>query len=253
MSRGTAGTDPKTRFTGRAALYSKYRPSYPEELIDVLQKESFLTRSSTLADVGSGTGLLTELFLKNGNAVFAVEPNADMRHAAERALGGYGGFHSIEASAERTTLPDASVDLVVAGQAFHWFSTLEARSEFARISRNRHVAVIYNTREHGLTGLSADYDRLIRTHGRDFAQVRGPEDRLLDLFFADYRLITLPNPRKLDLEGLAGRLLSASYMPAPDEPGYGALLDGVREVFSRHQKDGMVTMNLTTELFIGTI
>ena len=244
--------DAKTRFSGRASAYSKYRPSYPEGLIDVLHREGVLQKTSTVADIGSGTGLLTQLFLKNGNDVFAVEPNADMRSAAENLLSAYPGFHSANGSAESTGLSGGSVDLVVAGQAFHWFSPAEAKKEFGRISRNGTVAVIYNTRDDA-EGLGLDYRKLTARFGRNFSEVMGPVEDRLRVFFSSYKLLTLPNPKQLDLDSLLGRLLSASYMPAEGEAGYEAMVAEVEEMFARHESGGMVTMRMTTELFLGTV
>src|SRR5580765_7216511 len=122
--------DPTTRFTTRVDNYVKYRPSYPAAIITLLETECGLTSESLVADIGSGTGLLTELFLKHGNKVFAVEPNAEMRAAGERLLARYPSFISVSATAESTTLEDNSIDLIVAGQAFHWFERAAAKVEF---------------------------------------------------------------------------------------------------------------------------
>lgn len=252
MSEAPVSPDAKTRFSGRASAYSKYRPSYPDSLIDVLNREGVLHRSSTVADIGSGTGLLAQLFLKNGNTLYAVEPNADMRGAAENLLTGYPGFHSVNGSAESTGLSGASVDLVVSGQAFHWFSPAEARMEFRRISRNGTVAIIYNTRDSS-EGFGKEYEKLTAKFGRNFPEVRGPVEDRLRVFFSSYRLLTLPNPKQLDLEGLRGRLLSASYMPTEGEAGYGAMVAATSELFARYESGGAVTMQMSTEIFLGSV
>ena len=109
--------DPTQRFSNRVENYLKYRPGYPHEIIDLLKAECGLTPALTIADLGSGTGLWSEMFLKEGNRVFGVEPNAEMRSAGEKALGGYANFVCINARAEHTTLPDHSIDFVTAGQA----------------------------------------------------------------------------------------------------------------------------------------
>ena len=105
-----------TRFSDRVAYYIKYRPGYPAKVITLLNREIGLSPATVIADIGSGTGISSELFLKNGNRVFGVEPNQPMREAAESRLAGYDAFISINGTAEATTLPDASVDLVTAGQ-----------------------------------------------------------------------------------------------------------------------------------------
>ncbi len=125
--------DSKQRFSSRVADYVRYRPSYPSALLDLLRAECRLRPGHVIADIGSGTGFLSELFLKNGNRVYGIEPNKDMRQAGEEYLASYDGFSSIEGSAEATTLDDASVDFVTAGQSFHWFEPDSARREFVRI------------------------------------------------------------------------------------------------------------------------
>ena len=125
--------DPTKRFSNRVENYLKYRPTYPPEIIPLLKSGCGLTSESIIVDLGSGTGLLTELFLKNGNRVFGVEPNPEMRAAGEKVLARYPKFASVDAVAEATTLHNHSVDFVVAGQAFHWFDRQKARPEFVRV------------------------------------------------------------------------------------------------------------------------
>ena len=126
-------TDPTQRFTSRVEHYVRYRPSYPRDLLDLLETRCGLSSASVVADVGSGTGILSELFLENGNRVIGIEPNKEMREAAERRLRRHPRFTSVAGTAEATTLDDASADFVAAGQAFHWFDPERARTEFSRI------------------------------------------------------------------------------------------------------------------------
>src|SRR5438309_9626979 len=102
---------PTERFTTRVDDYVKYRPSYPPDLLPFLRDVIGLTSHSVIADLGSGTGISTELFLRHGNVVHAVEPNAAMRAAAERQLASFVNFHSVAASAMATTLPGHSIDV----------------------------------------------------------------------------------------------------------------------------------------------
>ncbi|HZQ47481.1 MAG TPA: class I SAM-dependent methyltransferase, partial [Verrucomicrobiae bacterium] len=135
------------RFSSRVENYIKYRPGYPQGIIDLMRKECQLTSASVIADIGSGTGILTELLLRNQNTVFGIEPNQEMRAAAERLLSSYPQFHSVPATAETTTLPDKCVDLITAGQAFHWFDREKTRQEFLRILKPQGwVALIWNDR-----------------------------------------------------------------------------------------------------------
>ncbi|HSH75785.1 MAG TPA: class I SAM-dependent methyltransferase, partial [Longimicrobiales bacterium] len=126
-------------------------------VLGLLRDEIGLEPRWVVADVGSGTGIATELFLRHGNTVFAVEPNEAMRRAAERRLGGHPGFRSVSGAAERTGLPPGTLDLVVAAQAFHWFDAEAAREEFARVLRKpRRLALIWNTRDKEATAFLRD-------------------------------------------------------------------------------------------------
>ena len=133
MAELSSSDEPKSRFTSRVENYVRYRPRYPDALLELLHQAWGLTPETVIADVGSGTGLLSRLFLENGNEVFGIEPNAAMREAGEEYLAGFPRFHSLAGAAEATTLADASMDAVVAGQAFHWFEPVAARAEFQRI------------------------------------------------------------------------------------------------------------------------
>src|SRR5205085_10926402 len=115
--------------------YIRYRPTYPTDVLRILQHDAGLTPSSIIADIGSGTGISAKIFLNHGNTVYGVEPNRPMREAAEQLLRGESRFHSIDGSAECTTLSSSLVDFIVAGQAFHWFYRTKARTEFVRILR----------------------------------------------------------------------------------------------------------------------
>ena len=139
-----------------------YRPRYPLGVLNLLREHGQLSPAHAIADIGSGTGFLAELFLKNGNAVFGVEPNKEMREAGEEYLAAYPRFTSINASAEATTLLDASVDFVTAGQAFHWFAPEATHREFPRILRpNGWVAVVWNDRSTSSTSFADAYEDLL--------------------------------------------------------------------------------------------
>src|SRR5258708_37519574 len=127
--------DAKQRFSNRAADYVRYRPGYPPELLDVLRKECDLRPGHVIADIGSGTGFLSELFLKNGNRVFGVEPNREMRQAGELHLQSYRAFVSVEGSAEATTLPEACADFVAARLAFPRLEPVKKRAGVRRRRR----------------------------------------------------------------------------------------------------------------------
>jgi SAM-dependent methyltransferase len=127
--------------------YARHRPPYPPAVLHLLETECGLTSASVVADVGSGTGILSEPFLRNGNRVFGVEPNKGMREAGERRLGQHPRFTSVAGTAEAKTLASDSVDFVATGQAFHWFDPERSRTELARILKPRGcVALVWNWR-----------------------------------------------------------------------------------------------------------
>ncbi|MFW9951206.1 MAG: class I SAM-dependent methyltransferase, partial [Candidatus Thorarchaeota archaeon] len=204
--------DPTTRFSSRVENYVKYRPNYPAEISTFLKEREILKSQSVIADIGSGTGKLTELFLMNGNIVYGVEPNDNMRKAAEDILKDYKNFRSIKGSAEETHLNSHTIDLITAGQAFHWFKMNETLQEFKRIlKQNGYIALIWNNRRKSGHNFSNDYEKFILKYGTDYRDVRKSERNVDDFFI--YEKIKFPNFQDLDFEGLKGRLLSVSYIP----------------------------------------
>jgi SAM-dependent methyltransferase len=193
--------DPTQRFSNRVDDYVRYRPHYPPGVLDLLREGIGLTPRTVIADVGSGTGISTELFLQNGNTVFAVEPNPEMRAAAKRLLGGRANFHSVNGTAEATMLPDGSADCVVAAQAFHWFDPEKTRAEFRRILRaGGWVVLLWNTRLKDATAFSRAYEKLLLTFGTDYAQVqheRIDAAGLQRFYAAGFQRRTLPTSRCL--------------------------------------------------------
>src|ERR1700730_12549641 len=124
---------PTERFSSRVDNYVRYRPGYPSQVLELLKAECGFISQSRVADIAFGTGIFTKLLLENGNHVFGVEPNANMRRAGEQYLASFPNFTSVAGTAEATTLAGGSVHFVTAAQAAHWFNLVEARREFARI------------------------------------------------------------------------------------------------------------------------
>jgi len=250
----TLEIDPKKRFSKRARYYSRYRPSYPDSLLRYLEQELSFSQASVVADVGSGTGILSELLLKNGNRVFGVEPNEDMRRTAEVNLAKYHNFSSISGSAESTTLESGTVDFITAAQSFHWFNAEQTRTEFRRILRDRGwVVLIWNTRKTSSPFLQA-YDELV-SWVSDGRRVRHEDvnAQALRSFLGDYRAVKLDNSQESDYEGLVGRLLSASYAPLRGEPLFDEMITKISELFTRHQVGGVVTFEYATEVYAGQL
>ncbi|MBS0378448.1 MAG: class I SAM-dependent methyltransferase [Proteobacteria bacterium] len=253
----TATPDPTQRFSSRVANYVRYRPSYPPEAIALLGERCGLRRGAQVADLGSGTGILTRLLLEAGARVAGVEPNDGMRGAAEADLGSHPHFTSIRGTAEATTLAPASVDLIVAGQAFHWFRIPEARREALRILRpGAHAALLWN--EHPARGSEflMDYEALVRRHAPEYDEVVGSraDGRAMHEFLGRApQLVTFPNRQEFDFEGLKGRLMSSSYAPEPGHPEHEPLMRGLRQVFDRHARAGRVTFPYQTLVYFAPL
>jgi SAM-dependent methyltransferase len=249
--------DPTGRFSDRVANYIAYRPTYPEALGDALRREVGLSAASTVADVGSGTGISSDLLLRLGCTVFAVEPNAAMRQAAETRFSGETRFHSVAARAEETTLATASVEAITAGQAFHWFNRDQTRQEFVRILRPAGlVALFWNTRRDDGTPFLRAYEALLREFGTDYAQVnhrRIDTPTLAAFYRGPWESRVFVQEQVLDLAGVRGRLLSSSYVPGPGQPRHAAMLAALERIVEAHQQDGRVRMVYDTELYFGPL
>jgi SAM-dependent methyltransferase len=250
--------DSTKRFSSRVENYVKYRPGYPSEIVTLLRQECGVTDRSLIADVGSGTGILTELFLKSGSQVLAIEPNDVMRAAAERLLAGHSSFRSINGTAEATTLPDQSVDLIVAGQAFHWFNHQGARSEFARILKpGGWVALIWNDRRTASTPFLRDYEELLQNCALDYRAVdhKQVDAAAIGSFFepGPLKRSVFENRQVFDFEGLKGRLLSSSYAPEPGHPKHTPMIEKLDLIFHKHQQNGRVVFEYDTLVYYGQL
>lgn len=250
--------DAKQRFSNRVADYVRYRPSYPPALLDLLVNECGLRREHNIADIGSGTGLLSKLFLDHGNRLFGVEPNAEMRAAGEEYLRDYPNFTAINGSAEATTLPAASVDFITVGQAFHWFDKAAAGREFRRILRpGGWVVVIWQDRRMEETPFGREYEHLLQRFSVDYSKVKDsyPEANKIRPFFdaQTFRSRELPNQQTFDWDGLQGRLRSSSYAPTPDAVNYAPMMTELRRAFDTYQVDGLVRMEYFARIYFGKL
>jgi SAM-dependent methyltransferase len=248
---------PTTRFSSRAENYVKYRPHYPDEIIDYLKKENVLDENSLVADIGSGTGFSSELFLKNGYTVYGVEPNKEMREEGEKYLSVYENFISVNGTAENTTLKSDLIDIIAAGQAFHWFDLRKTKQEFKRILKKEgFIVLIWNVRNFDEINLNRDYAKLLSEFGTDYEKVRHQtiRNRKFDKFYSHgAKTAYFPNEQTFDFDGLKGRLLSSSYAPDENNPNYFPMLKKLKEIFNKHKLNGTVRMKYTTEVYYGKI
>lgn len=246
-----------TRFSNRVEDYVKYRPGYPTEIVKFLHDTYSLTQDKLIADIGAGTGISTALFLKKGYRVIAVEPNLEMREKAIELLGSYHGFIPHDGTAENTGIENNSVSAIIAGQAFHWFDTVKTRIEFKRILKpDGIVALIWNERK-TTSAFEQEYDELIIKHGNDYVKVdhRNIDTEHIATFFnpAAVHLEIFANKQVFDFEGLKGRLLSSSYMPARDDNGYQPMINDLQLLFNKYQHNGVIVINYDTKVYSGKL
>ena len=251
-------SDSTQRFSDRVEAYVQYRPHYPDELYDLLGREIGLAQNNRIADIGSGTGISSELFLRNGVAVYAVEPNEPMRNAAEEWLGENPLFHSVDGTAEKTTLQAESVHAVIAGQAFHWFHREHARAEFKRILQpDGYVVLFWNSRRTEGTPFLKDYEALLQRFGTDYRKINHQNISEEDIaaFFAPDAVQhhTLYNEQICDMDQLRGRLESSSYVPDSTHPDYEPMIAELTNIFNTHQQNGHVRIVYDVEVFTGRL
>ncbi len=253
----SAARDPTQRFSSRVENYVRYRPDYPSAALALLRQRCGLSAHAVVADLGSGTGILTRQLLKSGAQVIGVEPNGGMRAAAEALLAGAARFTSVNGTAEDTTLPAYSVDLIVAGQAFHWFQVERARREALRIIRpGGWGALLWNEHPSGGSVFLADYEALVRRYAPEYDAVAGSradEAAMRAYFGGEVQQARFANQQVFDFDGLLGRLMSSSYAPEPGEAAHEPLVAGLREVFARHARAGAVVFPYVTLVYFARL
>ena len=248
---------PTERFSSRVDAYVKYRPGYPQSLLNELQQHTGLGSTASIADFGSGTGIFTRQLLQAGYEVFAVEPNREMRAAAEVILSAEPRFHSIDADAENSGLASASIDLITAAQAFHWFNTDTARQEFRRVLKaDGKLALIWNKRKVSRP-FQQTYDAILRELAPEYGKVNHMNLTATDIesFFAtgSMQRFVFDNSQRLDFAALMGRLKSSSYCPEEKSPQFIPLATELLSLFDQHAVDGAIEFEYDTELYLGSI
>jgi SAM-dependent methyltransferase len=250
-------TNATSRFSDRVENYVRYRPGYPPEALEALRTECGLTSEHVVADIASGTGIWTRRLLENGNRVFGVEPNAEMREAGERLLAEFPAFKSVAGSAEATRLAYQSVDFVTAAQAAHWFDREGSCREFVRILKpGGWLVLLWNERITDSTPFLRDYEQLLLTYGTDYEEVRHEKTTdAVNEFFDPMPYVerVFPNRQVFDYAGLEGRLLSSSYAPGPGEPKHAPMLEELRRIFDIHAIDGTATFEYKTRVYFGRL
>lgn len=246
------------KFDGKAAFYAKYRPEYPEALLDYLYGNAGFTSQSSIADIGAGTGILTKLLAAKGSIIYAVEPNDDMRREAAASLAPFRHVQLIAGKAENTTLEPSSVDFVTVAQAFHWFDKTNFREECRRILKSNGKAVlVWNTRntESPLMRENDEANRQFCPEYQGFSGGFDPADADFSDFFLNgvFEHKSFPNNINMDVQEFVGRNLSSSYSPRKGKPGYIPYIDLLKRLFEKYEQNGTVLIPMTTHSYIGKV
>lgn len=256
MSETSDSTEATARFGSCAEAYLSARPSYPETLCDLVS-ELLLGGPSPrrhVVDLGGGTGLFTTLLADLGVQVTAVEPNDAMRRALERAMEGRSNVTIRLGTAEATGIPDKSVDLLTAAQAFHWFDPDATRTEATRILRpTGNSLFVWNTRRTD-TPPMAELDVLLRRFARDYDAIAHTGAMRLEALarYALARAIrhrAVPHVQRMTRDTFHAWLMSISYLPrAPDVPAM-RLMAAMDDWFGRHCVEEVVTIHYSTDAY----
>lgn len=251
-------SDPKQRFTNKVTNYARYRPTYPEALFTFLQNHLGLSPYHAVADIGSGTGLSSKWLIKQGNPLYSVEPNANMRLVAEHLFQQFPNFLSMNGAAEDTSLPDNSVDFLLIGQAYHWFDQVKARQELKRILKTGGYAIIvWNERLTESSQFLKQFENLLIRFSRDYMKVdhRNISEFMLANFYGhrQYGYQSFQNCQLFNWEGLKGRLLSMSYAPQTDETAYTQMLDELSRIFRKNGNFGQIKFDYVTRMYFGQL
>jgi len=251
---------PTTRFTEKAKYYHATRPSYPKEvLMTIIQMINLEPNPSyIIADIGSGTGKLSEVFLKYGFTVIGIEPNKAMREIGETEMKKYENFISMDGTAETTRIKDHSIDLIIAGQSFHWFNLAKTRKEFQRILKpDGYAMIVWNNRNTESSHFFRDYETILKDFGTDYHEVTKTiigKKEFSDFFGTEsYETFHFKNTQQLDYEGIRGRLLSTSYVPTEKSESYPPMIQKLKQIFQKHQKNNLIELNYETIMYLSKI
>ncbi len=248
--------DTVSRFSNRVENYVKYRPHYPPGMLRLLEEKFNINKSFKVADIGSGTGISSEQFVQAGYDVFGVDPNPEMRMCAEEYFAGRKNYFSVNGSAEATTLDADSMDIIVAGQAFHWFDKAESRVEFERIIKSERMVFLIWNKKVNSEGFMDLYFGLLKKYGTDYENVKHEnfDSHTISDFFApmSFEFIAMSNEQLLDYEGLKGRLLSSSYIPSEGEK-YEKMLEELKSMYSEFNQNGIIRIDYNTEIYAGKL
>jgi len=249
--------DNSDKFNQKAGSYSLGRPNYASQLIDMLYAEQGFNRQSVIADIGSGTGILSKQLLEKGSTVYAVEPNDDMRAGAENTLKSFRNFHSVNGTAEQTTLDANSVDFITVAQAFHWFDAALFQEECKRILKpNGKVFLIWNTRDTAAE-INVRQSLIFKKYCPAFSGlgggIRENDDRISIFFDNAFMRAEFDNPLFYDKEKFIKRSLSSSYSLTEKDRNYKEFLQSLNDFFDKYSTNNSLTVPNKTVVYFGAL
>ena len=245
------------KFTGKATIYAKARPSYAPEFIDYLYSDVGMSNTSVIADIGSGTGILSKALLEKGSDVYCVEPNKDMCRAAENSLSHYSNFHCVSGTAENTTLDMGSVDFITVAQAFHWFDVDRFKAECQRILKyNGKVILVWNSRV-STSELVKENAFICKKYCPNFNGFSGGLEHIdIDIakFFNNaFELKSFSNDLIFDKAKFIQRNLSASYSLKETDGEYKSYVSDLEVLFDKYSVNDILTMPNKTVTYTGRL
>lgn len=245
------------RFSSRVAHYIRYRPSYPQSLLDILIDVAQLNAASSIADIGAGTGIFSQCLLQNNLSVTAIEPNKYMLAAAKSQHASNPSFRFLNNSAEQTGLTARSIDLICAAQSFHWFNNQASRTEFARILKPQgYLALIWNQRE-AQHPFHKQYDAILKTYATDYDAINHLNINAAQIadYYAPGQVASYDvyNHQQFDLAGLMGRIKSCSYCPSEDSAAFKGLENAIHELFVQFSDNGLINVEYNCKLYLGRL
>ncbi len=251
--------NPTTRFSNTVKNYIRFRPGYPPEFLIFMKNELALDPNSIIADIGSGTGKLSRLFLENGNSLYGIEPNTEMRSAAEDLFDNYLNFHSLEGTAEAISLESHSIDFITAAQAFHWFDVDKTKKEFKRILKpNGYVLLIWNKRLDNKSAFMKDYNAFLENYSTDLQSInlrRVANETGMNQFFGEgkFQMKRFEHFQQFDFSGVKGRYLSCSYAYQKEHPDYEKAMKQLNIIFDQHEQNGKLKMWYEMVVYFGRL
>lgn len=246
-------------FTGKANNYAKYRPTYSREFIEYLYSDVGFKKESVIADIGSGTGILSELLLERSETVYCIEPNDDMMSIAKNVLENYKGFKPINAPAENTTLVNNSIDFITVAQAFHWFDTDQFKHECIKILKERGKVILIWNRMDMQTDIVLENEKINRELGSNFKGFHNginPDDnRALGTFFKNgkYERRQFDNDLIFAMDNFIGRNISSSHAPKEGDENYNSYISALKSLFDAYSVDDLLCIKNYTICYIGEV